>query len=93
MGIDETENQDQDFYDLDQMANNTKTDVARASSWLALLHVLIQPLKSLEKSFACRCAAIATPIRHAQGEKHTEKHTWDEHTTSGRAYGADPVSR
>ena len=69
MGIDETEKQDQDFYDLDQMANNTKEDVGRACSWLTLLHVLIQPLKPLEETFTCCCATIATPDQARPKEK------------------------
>ena len=93
MGIDETEKQDQDFYDLDQMANNTKEDVGRACSWLTLLHVLIQPLKPLEETFTCCCATIATPDQARPKGKKRHKPTWDGRTTSGRAYGGGPVSR
>ena len=67
MGIDETEKRDQS-YDLDQMADNTKDDSTRACSWLTLLHVLIQPLKSLEKSLARRCTTVWHPDQVRPGK-------------------------
>lgn len=82
MGIDETEKQKQTS-EVDQMASTTKKDIGHACSRLTLLHVLIQPLKSLEKTFTRRCATTGTPIRHAQEKKDRKAYLgWTYHERS-----------
>jgi len=93
MGIDEAEKQNQDFYELDQMASDTKRSHCTCMFMVDASSRSDSTTEAPRKDLHPSLRNYHDLDQARPGKKATAKPTWGGHTTSGRAYDAGPASR